>query len=39
MAEVATDHEAVARLDAELREVSAETATTEQAWLELAEQS
>jgi len=39
MAEVATDHEAVARLDAELREVSAETATTEQAWLELAEQA
>jgi len=39
MAEAASDHEAVARLDAELREVLAETQTAEEAWLDLAEEA
>ncbi|MDP9825617.1 ATPase subunit of ABC transporter with duplicated ATPase domains [Kineosporia succinea] len=37
MAEKATDHAAVAKLDAELREVSAEKEALEEAWLEAAE--
>ena len=37
MAEQATDYAAVSELDAELREVEAERARTEDAWLELSE--